>query len=244
MKGWHGTRASDLLRLLAWCVPGYIDLSKRRVSPEDVVKCEDRYNKAKAVHSVLRHVADIKGLRLEDLYEKVAWPLQDSHGSAYDAFRLILSEGDEQNVFAGLDVPQDVRDALITHIRRRLAPQPVKIRADLEVRCFTEEGIDAIKEALLAGEAAGTKDVQIKIRLIAPPMYVMTTTTLEKDLGIEIMQNAINVITETITAKGGKTDVKLAPKVVTQRDETDLQAIMDRFRAQNEEVDGDAPEDI
>ncbi len=39
---------------------GYIDLSKRRVSPEDVSKCEDRYNKAKAVNSVLRHVADLQ----------------------------------------------------------------------------------------------------------------------------------------------------------------------------------------
>jgi translation initiation factor 2 subunit 1 len=29
---------------------GYIDLSKRRVSPEDIAKCEERYNKAKTVH--------------------------------------------------------------------------------------------------------------------------------------------------------------------------------------------------
>merc|ERR1711939_1034449 len=28
---------------------GYIDLSKRRVSAEDVLKCEERYNKSKAV---------------------------------------------------------------------------------------------------------------------------------------------------------------------------------------------------
>ena len=36
---------------------GYIDLSKRRVSPEDIVKCEERYMKSKAVASILRHVA-------------------------------------------------------------------------------------------------------------------------------------------------------------------------------------------
>ena len=36
---------------------GYIDLSKRRVSPEDIVKCEERYLKSKAVASILRHVA-------------------------------------------------------------------------------------------------------------------------------------------------------------------------------------------
>jgi translation initiation factor 2 subunit 1 len=38
-------------------VPGYIDLSKRRVSPEDIVKCEERYMKAKTVASIMRHVA-------------------------------------------------------------------------------------------------------------------------------------------------------------------------------------------
>jgi len=36
---------------------GYIDLSKRRVSPEDIVKCEERYIKSKTVASILRHVA-------------------------------------------------------------------------------------------------------------------------------------------------------------------------------------------
>jgi len=37
---------------------GYIDLSKRRVSPEDVQACEEKYNKSKMVHSILRHVAE------------------------------------------------------------------------------------------------------------------------------------------------------------------------------------------
>jgi translation initiation factor 2 subunit 1 len=38
---------------------GYIDLSKRRVSPEDIIKCDERYNKAKAVHSVMRQVTTL-----------------------------------------------------------------------------------------------------------------------------------------------------------------------------------------
>jgi len=36
---------------------GYIDLSKRRVSPEDVIKCEEQFTKSKAVHSIIAHVA-------------------------------------------------------------------------------------------------------------------------------------------------------------------------------------------
>lgn len=75
---------------------GYIDLSKRRVAPEDVAKCEDRFNKAKAVHSVLRHIADYQhsldpSITLETLYTKIGWPLYRKYGHAYDAFKLALS---------------------------------------------------------------------------------------------------------------------------------------------------------
>ncbi|KAF3631217.1 Eukaryotic translation initiation factor 2 subunit alpha [Capsicum annuum] len=44
---------------------GYIDLSKRRVSEEDISACEKRYNKSKLVHSIMRHVAEIMGIDLE-----------------------------------------------------------------------------------------------------------------------------------------------------------------------------------
>ncbi|XP_042511653.1 eukaryotic translation initiation factor 2 subunit alpha homolog [Macadamia integrifolia] len=44
---------------------GYIDLSKRRVSEEDIQACEERYNKSKLVHSIMRHVAETLQLDLE-----------------------------------------------------------------------------------------------------------------------------------------------------------------------------------
>jgi translation initiation factor 2 subunit 1 len=40
-----------------YAIIGYIDLSKRRVSPEDITKCEERYMKSKTVASIMRHVA-------------------------------------------------------------------------------------------------------------------------------------------------------------------------------------------
>ncbi|GMP23490.1 hypothetical protein CsSME_00001067 [Camellia sinensis var. sinensis] len=44
---------------------GYIDLSKRRVSEEEIQTCEERYNKSKLVHSIMRHVAETMILDLE-----------------------------------------------------------------------------------------------------------------------------------------------------------------------------------
>lgn len=73
---------------------GYIDLSKRRVSPEDVEKCTERFSKAKAVNSILRHVAELlkfdSDAQLEELYQKTAWLHEEKtkkKASAYDFFK-------------------------------------------------------------------------------------------------------------------------------------------------------------
>lgn len=115
---------------------------------------------------------------------------------------LFASSDTSANVFDELDIDEDTKNAVVTYIKRKLAPQPVKIRADIEVTCFTYEGIDAIKAALSEGEEKGQSEAPIKIKLIAPPMYVMTSMTLDKELGIETMNLAIETIANSIKAKG------------------------------------------
>lgn len=96
---------------------GYIDLSKRRATAEDISAAEIRYTKSKAVHSIMRHTAEKLGLRLEDLYEQVAWPLYRTYGHAYDAFKVAVA--DEEKVFGGLTMGDDVKKELLNGIRRR-----------------------------------------------------------------------------------------------------------------------------
>ena len=52
-------RESGVHLSFLFIVTGYIDLSKRRVSAEDVEKCTEKFSKAKAVNSILRHVAEL-----------------------------------------------------------------------------------------------------------------------------------------------------------------------------------------
>ena len=46
----------------------------------------------------------------------------------------------------GLD--EKTKTVLLENIQQKLTQQAVKIRADVEVACYTYEGIDAVKEAL------------------------------------------------------------------------------------------------
>ena len=85
-------------------------------------------------------------------------------------------------MFQSLPTPVQpaVLNVLTSTIARRLTPQPIKLRADIELTCYTPAGIDAIKKALRAGERVSTEAVPIKAKLVAPPLYVLSTNATDK----------------------------------------------------------------
>lgn len=108
---------------------------------------------------------------------------------------------------------------------------------DIEVACYGYEGIDAVKDALRAGLNCSTEAMPIKVRstslypvlaaswawvcdskcalisfqinLIAPPRYVMTTTTLERTEGLSVLNQAMTAIKERIEEKRGVFNVQM-----------------------------------
>lgn len=226
---------------------GYIDLSKRRVSPEEILKCEEKFARGKTVNSILRHTAEILKFstdeQFEDLYEKTAWKIDEMKhkpGAAYDVFKQCVTD---PTVLDACDIPQDWKNILITNIKRRLTPQAVKCRADVEVSCYTYEGIDAIKNALKEGLQLSSEEKPIKINLIAPPVYVITSTSLDRDEGVKTLQAVIDRIKESIEKSKGRFKVKMEPKAITDLDEAELARELEKLNEENEEVSGDDDED-
>lgn len=223
---------------------GYIDLSKRRVSPEEIKKCTEKYNNAKSVHSIVRHVADVEKADILTLYEKTIWKLEKlfgGAGSSYKALKAAITENPE--IFDHFDVEGSLRDALIKNIRDRLTPQAVKIRTDVEVSCYKYEGINAVKDALRAGLALSTEHLPIEIALIAPPKYVMTTNSLDREQGIKRLEEATQAIEGVITSKGGELVIAMAPRAVTEADDKKLAAMMEDYNRDNEELEGEEGEE-
>jgi len=221
---------------------GYVDLSKRRVSPEDVTKCEEKYNKSKKVHTIMRHVAETSHRELIDLYTLFCWPLYRKYGHAFDAFQLSIND---QSIVDSLEIPEEIKHALSKNIRRMLTPKAEKIRADIEVTCYKPEGIDAIVAALRKGRDLSTDEVPIKIKLIAPPLYVLVTTSMNKEGGIALLTKAIEAIKEEIIKRKGEINVKAPPRAVLERDEKELSSLLEKLEKENQEVpaDDDASEE-
>lgn len=80
---------------------------------------------------------------------------------------------------------------------------------DINVSCYGYEGIDAVKAALKAGLARSTEELPIKINLIAPPLYVLTTITLDRTEGIARLNSVIQVIRDRIEDSDGLFEIEM-----------------------------------
>ncbi|EGD74441.1 eukaryotic translation initiation factor 2 subunit 1 [Salpingoeca rosetta] len=221
---------------------GYIDLSKRRVSPDEVAKCENRYSEAKIVNSILRTVADATGYDLEELYEKTAWKLEegDKPGSSYQAFKKAIVETPE--LFDTFGLPENVKEKLVEKVKHRLMPNTVKIRAEVDAQCYAYEGIEAVKSALKAGLEESTDDFKIQINLIAPPTYKIETVALDRKLGIDALNTCIERIRSELEARDGELQVRSEPQAVSDEDEKKLKERMDEAGQEEEEEEEDDEE--
>ena len=220
------------------------------MSPEDVAACEEKYNKSKMVHSIMRHVAETTTTSLSDLYEYMGWPLYKKYGHAFEAFKHMVSDPDailseltrpDANGNQVPAVDDAVKDALTKDIRRRMTPQPLKIRADVELTCFAYDGVLHIKEAMRAAAAVSTADCKVKVSLVASPLYVITTQTLDKDFGVKLVDAAVEAATASIAANQGKITIKEAARAVSERDDRLLAEKMEKLqKAQDEEDEEDS----
>ena len=144
----------------------------------------------------MRNTSEKCGKPMMEIYEQVAWPLYAEYGHAYDGFQRAVANPKMLEVF-GLD--DSTKATLQDQVKRRLAPKALKFRADVEVFCFGVDGVEAVQAALRAGKAVPGADAEVKIELLASPVYVLRTSSLDKNAGIQVLKQSIALITEEIT---------------------------------------------
>lgn len=59
---------------------------------------------------------------------------------------------------------------------------------------YDVDGIDAVRATLAAGDGTRTEDQPIKIKLVAYPVYVVTTSSLQKDTGINLLNFSLSFV--------------------------------------------------
>merc|ERR1712070_1248928 len=106
-----------------------------------------------------------------------------------------------------------IKEEIETHMKRRLITSTVRLMAKCEVSCHEYEGIDAIKEALNEGLKASKDGLEVSIKLIAHPVFALTCMCLEKERGVNVLSEALDLIKASIESKKGVFAVVSQPQI-------------------------------
>lgn len=115
----------------------------------------------------MQRVAINCDIELIELYKQLIWPINKDDKDDYKAlavFKSVAQSQDPMSLFKDYEIKENVVKELIRQISVKLSPHLIRIKADFEVVCFTFEGIDAIREALLEGIKAGTEENKEEIK--------------------------------------------------------------------------------
>ena len=195
----------------------YIDLSKRTVTESEEELCKTRFGKSKSVELIMKLLCYQTKLPYNKLYQNIVFPLHKEYEHAFDAFKEAFDSGVE--VFKNLNIDDNTKEILLKIIKEKMKPKPLLVTADFNITCLTFEGIDAIKAALLAGEAKSTPTIQIKFRLKGSPLYECYSITSNRKEGIRVMTIALKAVEEEIKKRGGSYSQQTNPS--TRKDKED-----------------------
>ncbi|GFZ09015.1 eukaryotic translation initiation factor 2 subunit 1 [Actinidia rufa] len=161
------------------------------------------------------------------------------------AFKLIVKDPDSVFNFLTSEVKEigpDGQERNSKDSLKTLGNDPTSVERfglDIEMKCFQFDGVLHIKEAMRKAEAAGYKDCSVKISVVAPPLYILTTQTLDVEQGISIVNIAIAACTEEIEHHGGRLPLKEAARTVSERDDKLFAKDMAKLSHDNEELTED-----
>lgn len=121
-----------------------------------------------------------------------------------------------------------------------MKPKPVKVRGDFQITCYGYEGIEAIKQTLAkVQQDTTTEDIPLKFRMIAAPLYEISTTTSKKNEAIELLLSAVKQVENEIKKHKGTFKMENPPQIVGAKDEKDIEDIISKFNQQNVETSGE-----
>ncbi len=201
---------------------GFIDLSKSVVTRSDYEKAMEKYDKSKLVHSISNLICEKLGMDYIDFCDKFIWKWYDKYIHAINAIRLI-NDGDLSVFDCCEPVDDNVRQIIIQEIKKRLVAPVSRIRADFEIRCCTENGIESIKNTLNInnlGVNVGAEKIEIK--LVSSPQFLIQSDTKEPEMCLELIKNILKNIESKIIQLGGTFKIIYEPKILSGADKNKL----------------------
>lgn len=222
---------------------GYIDLSKRDISEQEVSFCEGKYQKAKSLHNLVKSALissrnkeeKWNDVSLEECCKKTIWTLyKPTHNNNPDeVLKKILSS--EYKVFDELEENLFKQELLNVFQKKYKDVNPL-IDAYVQIVCFSDDAVEDIKKSIELCFGSKKKDSDLEITIVSPPTFKLHLKSCQgSSEALQEMVHVLDYLREEIEKRSGSMKIIKEPHI---RNESDL------FVYEEPEQDDDSDLDI
>ncbi|MBN2066253.1 MAG: translation initiation factor IF-2 subunit alpha [Candidatus Thermoplasmatota archaeon] len=179
----------------------HVDLSLKRVNEHQKRdKIQEWKNKKKA-QKLIEMVAKPLGKTVDQCYKEFAQSLIQKYGSLYAAFEECAYDVDslKKEGFDG-----DWLKEFETVAKGNISIPFVEIKGYLEVKSWLPNGILSIKDALSQAEKSEFEDVEITIRYLGAPHYIISVKAPDYKIAEDEMKKAVSRIEAIMKSNEGE----------------------------------------
>lgn len=177
---------------------GHIDLSLRRVTENQRREKNAEIKQEQKAEKLIEHYA--KTELKEDakkVYSAIAQPILEHYEYVYQAFDDIVAE---ETTLVDLGVPPAYAKRFEEIIKEKIPPRTVSIKGVLKIHTYHENGVEAVKEALIA--ARSVDDKRVNVSYLGNGRYRLLITADDYEAAEKLLSNATQAAEKIIDIKG------------------------------------------
>lgn len=190
----------------------HVDLSLKQVDEEDKSSTLEKYKKNKLAYSIAEKIAKKLNKTTCDIYQIYNKEIQ-KYGSLYNFFGAIKENMhyiNKNNI-----IEQVTEDIIYQEFKASI----FKIRADIDIICPKNNGIEIIKKSLDKGFEF---DTNIEICLLNTPTFSISKICNNKETGFQCINSVLDIIKNEIENNGGEFHLMVAPKIYGEKNKHNM----------------------
>lgn len=182
---------------------GHVDLSLRRVTKRERIDKIYLWKRERRAEGLLKSAAEKLGLTPEEIYEKAGAILEEKFGGIYDGLEETVRKGAKVLIEAG--IPEEIAKVLEEIAKEKIRIPTVRIKGVFELQCYKPDGVNVIKQALMAAEkVVDGLNGQVKLYVVAPPRYAIEVIAEDYRTAEQIMEKAKDAVLKNVSKLGGQ----------------------------------------
>lgn len=177
---------------------GHIDLSLKRTTERDRRIKSQAWRRERKTRILLELVAKKMGKSIDELDANYVPVLEDEFGNIYDCLELAAKKGFD--ALKDVDVPKDLKRALVEVAKENITIRQVKVTRTLQLTCLSPRGVDVIREAIRRAK----KSDEVGIYVVGCPNFRIEVKHDDYKKAEAELREAANIAISYIEKEGGQ----------------------------------------